>query len=58
MLRNFLEAPEITGAAKKLKRLILTTGAKQYGVHLGPVKAPMEETDARINGLGRPPNVY
>ena len=58
MLRNFLEALEITGAAKKLKRVILTTGAKQYGVHLGPVKNPMEESDPWITGPDRPPNFY
>lgn len=45
MLRNFLEALRITGAEKALKRVVLTTGAKQYGVHLGPVKNPMEEED-------------
>ena len=58
MLRNFLEALEITGAAKKLKRVILTTGAKQYSVHLGPVKTPMEETDPWIDGPDGPPNFY
>lgn len=58
MLKNFLEALEITGAAKKLKRVLLTTGAKQYGVHLGPVKCPMEESDPWIEGNGRPPNFY
>ncbi|MCJ1257339.1 hypothetical protein MMC24_005164 [Lignoscripta atroalba] len=58
MLRNFLDALELTGAAKKLKRVILTTGAKQYGVHLGPPKNPMEETDPWIEGPDRPPNFY
>ena len=58
MLRNFLEALEITGAAKNLRRVILTTGAKQYGVHLGPVKNPMEEADPWVDGPGRPPNFY
>ncbi|KAI9680842.1 MAG: hypothetical protein M1817_004282 [Caeruleum heppii] len=58
MLKNFLEALEITGADKKLKRVILTTGAKQYGVQLGPVKVPMEETDPWLDGPGRPPNFY
>ncbi|KAI4142537.1 MAG: hypothetical protein L6R39_004898, partial [Caloplaca ligustica] len=58
MLRNFLEALEITGAAKKLKRVLLTTGAKQYGVHLGPPKQPMEESDPWIEGPDRPPNFY
>lgn len=58
MLKNFLEALEITGAAKKLKRVILTAGAKQYGVHLGQPKNPMEESDPWIDGPGRPPNFY
>lgn len=35
MLENFLEALTITGAEKKLERIILTAGAKQYGLHLG-----------------------
>ena len=58
LLRNFLEALEITGAIKKLKRVILTTGAKQYGLHLGCPKQPMEESDPWIEGPGRPPNFY
>lgn len=58
MLRNFLDALDITGASKKLKRVILTTGAKQYGVHLGCPKQPMEESDRWIEGDGRPPNFY
>ncbi|KAI9877297.1 MAG: hypothetical protein M1830_004308 [Pleopsidium flavum] len=58
MLKNFLDALEITGASKKLKRVILTTGAKQYGVHLGQPKNPMEESDPWIEGPDRPPNFY
>ena len=58
MLKNFLEALEHTGASKKLKRVILTTGCKQYGVHLGCPKQPMEESDPWINGPDRPPNFY
>ena len=58
MLKNFLDALEITGASKKLKRVILTTGAKQYGVHLGQPKNPMEESDPWIQGPDRPPNFY
>lgn len=34
------------------------TGAKYYGLHLGRVKVPMEESDPRIDGEGRPPNFY
>ncbi|KAL6721078.1 hypothetical protein ACLMJK_000178 [Lecanora helva] len=58
MLKNFLDALELTGASKKLKRVILTTGAKQYGVHLGRPKQPMEESDPWLDGEGRPPNFY
>ncbi len=58
MLKNFLEALEITGAAKNLRRVILTAGAKQYGVHLGPPKNPMEESDPWIDGPDRLPNFY
>lgn len=56
MLQNFLKALSINGV--QLKRALLATGAKQYGVHLGPVKNPMEETDAWIDGPGRPVNFY
>ncbi|KAH8424782.1 SDR family oxidoreductase [Aspergillus melleus] len=58
MLQNFLTALTLTGAEKKLKRVILTTGAKHYGVHLGPAKVPMEESDPWVEGEGRPPNFY
>ncbi|KAJ9264873.1 hypothetical protein DTO212C5_6989 [Paecilomyces variotii] len=59
MLQNFLEALRISGAEKKLKRVVLTTGAKHYGVHLGPVKVPMEEEDPWVEeGEGRPVNFY
>ena len=58
MLKNFLSALDLTGASKKLKRVILTTGAKQYGVHLGRPKQPMEESDPWIDGEDRPPNFY
>jgi hypothetical protein len=58
MLDNFLRALDTTGASKKLKRVILVTGAKQYGLHLGRPKNPMFESDPRIEGPGRPPNFY
>ena len=58
MLSNFLEALDLTGASKKVKRIILTCGAKQYGVHLGAPKNPMEESDPWIEGHGWPPNFY
>ena len=43
---------------KSLKRIILTLGAKQYGLHLGPTKLPMEESDPRADSSDRPPNFY
>lgn len=58
MLENFLKALQINGADKKLKRVILTTGAKQYGLHLGRPKNPMEESDPWLRQSDRPPNFY
>jgi nucleoside-diphosphate-sugar epimerase len=52
MLVNSVTA--ITCAAPHLKRVVLVTGTKYYGVHLGPVKTPMRETDPRH----MPPNYY
>ena len=40
MLRHFLMALNVSGADKVLKRVILVTGAKQYGVHLGEYATP------------------
>jgi nucleoside-diphosphate-sugar epimerase len=45
MLQNFITALKLTGAAKNIKRFILTTGGKQYGVHFGRPKNPMSESD-------------
>lgn len=58
MLQNFLKALEITGADKNIKRIVLVTGAKQYGVHLGQPKNPMDESDPWLRGDDRPPNFY
>ena len=58
MLKNLLEALEMTGAIKKLRRVVLTAGAKQYGVQLGPAKIPMEESDPWLDGLDWPLNFY
>ena len=44
----------ITRAAPRLKRVVLVTGTKYYGVHLGPLKTPMRETDPRH----MPPDYY
>ncbi|KAK3941967.1 Iridoid synthase [Diplogelasinospora grovesii] len=58
MLENFLKALAITGAVKKIKRILLVTGAKQYGVHLGQVKNPMLESDPWLRDPYYPPNFY
>lgn len=58
MLQNFFDALKITGAIKNVKRFILTTGCKQYGVHLGVPKNPMEESDKWLSDPERPPNFY
>ncbi|KAK3955722.1 hypothetical protein QBC32DRAFT_22854 [Pseudoneurospora amorphoporcata] len=59
MLQNFLEALEITGAVSNLKRIILVTGCKQYGVHLGQPKNPMLESDPWLRDESKwPPNFY
>jgi nucleoside-diphosphate-sugar epimerase len=58
MLANLLEALAKTGAEKKLKRVILTAGLKQYGVQFGRLKNPMEETDPPLRAHDRPPNFY
>jgi len=52
MLVNSVTA--IDRAAPHLKRVVLVTGTKYYGVHLGPLKTPMRETDPRHV----PPNYY
>ncbi|EJD55545.1 NAD dependent epimerase/dehydratase family protein [Auricularia subglabra TFB-10046 SS5] len=58
MLDNFLKALVQNNAASKVKRIILVTGAKQYGVHLGRVKSPMCESDAWLPEPPYPPNFY
>lgn len=58
MLKNFLDALKLTGASTNIKRVILTTGAKQYGVHLGRPKNPMEESDKWLTDSKWPPNFY
>ncbi|KFA50874.1 hypothetical protein S40293_02453 [Stachybotrys chartarum IBT 40293] len=59
MLQNFLDALDKTGTAGKIKRIVLVTGAKQYGVHLGPVKVPMLESDPWLDDTNKfPLNFY
>jgi len=52
MLVNSVTA--IDRAAPHLKRVALVTGTEYYGVHLGPLKSPMRETDPRH----MPPDYY
>ncbi|KAK3336346.1 hypothetical protein B0T19DRAFT_36331 [Cercophora scortea] len=58
MLESFLKALEITGAVRSIKRVILVTGAKQYGVHLGQPKNPQLESDPWLRDARWPPNFY
>ena len=58
MLSNFLEALTKTGAIDTVKRIILVTGCKQYGVHLGVPKNPMSEDAPWLEGSEWPPNFY
>lgn len=45
LLKNFLDALKISNSIPK--HLLLQTGAKHYGVHIGPTLTPMEEDDPR-----------
>jgi nucleoside-diphosphate-sugar epimerase len=58
MLQNFITALKLTGAAKNIKRFILTTGGKQYGVHFGRPKNPMSESDHWLTNPSYPSNFY
>ncbi|KAF1816336.1 NAD dependent epimerase/dehydratase family protein-like protein [Eremomyces bilateralis CBS 781.70] len=46
LLTNFLEALPL--ASIMPKNIMLQTGAKNYGVHLGPAVSPQDEDDPRI----------
>ncbi len=52
MLANSVSA--IEAAAKGLERVVLVTGTKYYGSHLGPFRTPAKETDPRH----MPPDFY
>ncbi|KAL6232492.1 hypothetical protein BDW75DRAFT_247124 [Aspergillus navahoensis] len=51
LFRNFLDAVDL--ACPNLERVCLQTGGKYYGVHLGPVKVPLEEWFPRYDDQGR-----
>jgi hypothetical protein len=53
LLQNFLEALPL--ASIKPQRIMLQTGAKNYGVHFGPSSFPQEETAPRVT---LEPNFY
>jgi nucleoside-diphosphate-sugar epimerase len=52
MLVNAVTA--ISGASRALRRVVLVTGTKYYGSHLGPFKTPARESDPRH----LPPDYY
>lgn len=54
LLRNLLSALDLS-AHLSPSRFVLQTGAKHYGVHLGPTLSPMEEDDPRFTEA---PNFY
>ena len=47
LLRNFLGALEVAKITPK-RRFLLQTGAKNYGIHLGPFRTPAAESDPRV----------
>ncbi|KAL3474864.1 hypothetical protein BJX99DRAFT_271465 [Aspergillus californicus] len=50
LFENFLDA--LDTVCPKLQRVSLQTGGKYYGVHLGPVKVPLEESFPRYEDHG------
>jgi nucleoside-diphosphate-sugar epimerase len=53
LLSNFLQA--LSHAEIKPQRIMLQTGAKNYGLHLGQTATPQQETDPRVT---LEPNFY
>jgi hypothetical protein len=53
LLSNFLEALPVAGI--KPQSILLQTGAKNYGLHLGQTAVPQEESDPRVT---LEPNFY
>jgi len=50
LFTNFLDS--LDAVAPNLENVCLQTGGKHYGVHLGPVKCPVEETMPRYDDKG------
>lgn len=46
---------ELNGSFQTPKRFVLQTGAKNYGVHMGPARTPYVESDPRVE---LEPNFY
>ncbi|KAK6203804.1 hypothetical protein LQW54_008718 [Pestalotiopsis sp. IQ-011] len=55
LLTNFVGAMRVAGI--KPRRFMHQTGAKNYGIHLGPTKLPQEESNPRV-GADLEPNFY
>jgi hypothetical protein len=51
LLANSVQA--IDQASAKLERVVLVTGTKYYGSHLGPFKTPAKEDDPRLETASR-----
>ena len=56
LLSNFLSAMPL--ASLSPKRIMLQTGAKNYGGHFGPTKQPSVESQSRISETEYEPNFY
>lgn len=56
ILSNFLSSLPIAGIQPQ--RIVLQTGVKHYGAHLGPMKKPMSESDPRLPSPPYPSNFY
>jgi len=52
MLRGLLDG--LQSSRSRIERIVLFQGGKVYGLHLGPVRTPMRESDPRH----MPPNFY
>ncbi|EPY49512.1 epimarase [Schizosaccharomyces cryophilus OY26] len=58
MLKNFVLGLDLSNS-KSLKRIVLTTGLKYYGLQFGAVRLPMEESDGRVpESFSGAPNFY
>ena len=58
LLSNFLSALRLTNPPLLPKRIVLQTGAKHYGGHLGLTKQPSVEDSPRISETEFEPNFY